>query len=353
MATLSPSNFHPTLRVPLTGSFLTAPESCQAYVLVSLPPALFVDPWQPPVSTSSSAGDTSQSAHITAAHFLAAGDKGNVELEKAVGWTHDKGKIRRRERSGPSSSSAEVNLSPNAAGSDTDQLEYETIEQKKFVAGQGIVTEKIRVVSSESHHPAGRGGDGRNVYAGDGKGNKERESVLFQISTSPQKAVVNNELATQQSEGTTTTVPLSIPLHARYLPPKDPQAVGLQTLFQDLSQSLFDTTDNYFQVSVEGLESFWACSAEQPHLAQQRITRASSLLSSEYKHLTTSLHRTIPHSHNKYLYTFDSIQQEQLPAIRLPTGNASYAELTQLITTSVVWVLALFLMVRISKVKGR
>lgn len=284
MATLSPSSFHPTLSVPLSQSFLGAPDSCQAYVLVSLPPALFVDPWQPPVSTASSHnGDDRDSLHIAAAHFLAAGDKSNVELEKAVGWTHDKQKIRRRNRSSQQagSSSGGVKLNRNSAGSDADQLGYETVEQKKFVAGKGIVTETIHVVSPD-YDESGDEGDGRNVYAGSSKSNKERESVLFQIDTTSPKSEVKSELALQQNDGTATTTvtkPLSIPLHARYLPPKDNQEdheLGIKALFRDISQSLLNTTEtvgNYFDISIEGLETFWACTSEQSHLFEQKIPR--------------------------------------------------------------------------------
>lgn len=394
MASLSPSNFHPTLSVPLPKAFLTTPSECEAYVLVSLPPALFADPWQAPISDAkrrardgdnSSSGSTSQqpAGAIVGAQFLSAGGDGSgVELERAVGWTTASDRKRRpvserRRGSGAAGAGDDaVPLNANAAGSDSPQDDaYEAVTRRKFVAGEGIVTETIKVLAQDASDDAedSKDGAGLNVYSPTTKRNRlERETLLLSIATDQRKGTLRraiNSLVEVGSSGDSDDADaktqgsdeeaaelLRLPLHARYLPPVDGLAESspnMQSIVEHL-RSLWpgsgeETGGNYLDVSVEGLEAFWACSKEQSGLqdggssddaAWQKVTRASTLLPPSHRHLTSPLHQRLPHGSRLYRRT--DLSTDDL-SIQLPTGDASYAALTFAVTQSVFWMLAIAL----------
>lgn len=332
MARLTPSNFHPILSVPLSESYLDPPSTCTAHVLLSLPPALFLDPWQPPVSNAhqhhlsgvnASDENPTQPGTITAVHYLGAGGQGGrgVELEKAVGWTTVEKSKRRKIKSTPRSSAStsangndQVPLNPHAAGSDSDDNDspYETVTRKKFIAGQGIVEETVKVLRQghaepdvdETLPPT------INTYSPPRKSNRsERETVLFDIATKQHEGAIKRALKTALNVADSNqlldargqavdTLRLTVPLHARYLPPldgtddEDDDEQGLSSSMTALLDHILapfrggssENHGNYNDVTIEGLEAFWACSKPQSSLdgdaAWESVTRESSLIQS-------------------------------------------------------------------------
>lgn len=261
MSTLSPSNFHPTLSIPLPHTVLSTPAQCEAYVLLSLPPALFVDPWQAPVSGSAKAETP---GHIADTHFLS-GSAAEIELEKAVGWTSSAETVGRKGIASDGGSAGDTST-PHVSPS----RQYETVTRKKWVAGEGIVEETIKVVAEgeeEDEEP-----HQLNTYAPPTKANRrERESVLFKLATRRQdstlKKVVKSVVgSSEDEEKSEDSQPLQIPLHARYLPPVDgagEEQTSIRSLIQQVHSAWHSpSSGNYHDVSIEGLEVFWACSGD-------------------------------------------------------------------------------------------
>lgn len=105
------STQHPTIKLALSEADLRfEPTKCKLYVLLQLPPALFLDPFQVATTTS-----TISSSHESRLHGRSPGivarvayvdifgqqDEGNsprypIELEKAVGWTDPDGTERQK-----------------------------------------------------------------------------------------------------------------------------------------------------------------------------------------------------------------------------------------------------------------
>lgn len=226
-STLFPSSFHPVLRVSFPSGFFstgpsTSPSStCDPYLILSLPPALFLDPWQEPIhpilqaqahsqaqnaaSTSESDSKKSSSAagvRIEHVDFLSAGYPSQVELEKAVGWT--------------------------GAGGEA------TYSGRGVWQGKDEGTRILRRSSKGDDEVSSSAGSGSKKKAA----NRERESVLLRLSSSAGSSKDK----------------LRLPLHARYLPPVSSSQSNLASRLISPSGS-----GNYIEVGIEGLEVFWAC----------------------------------------------------------------------------------------------
>lgn len=243
-STLSHSSFHPVLRVTFPSGFFSADPSatCDPYLLLSLPPALFLDPWQEPIhpvlqgqvhtqdtdSTSKSDRKGSSSAagvRIEHVEFLSAGYPSQVELEKAVGWTGARPSAGSGSSSGPISGAS--------------------------YSGRGIwqgKQERTRILRSSSRgddevlSSAGAGGGGSSNKK---PANREREAVLLRLSSA------SSSTSTKSSKER-----LRLPLHARYLPPVGSSEASLASRLLSPSGS-----GNYIEVGIEGLKIFWACTA--------------------------------------------------------------------------------------------
>ncbi|PWN24222.1 hypothetical protein BCV69DRAFT_23730 [Microstroma glucosiphilum] len=247
-STLSPSSLHPVLRVTFPSGFFSAGPSstCDPYLLLSLPPALFLDPWQEPIhpvlqaqlltqnqiqSTDGKVSSRAAGIRIEQVDFLSAGYPSQVELEKAVGWT------------GASASSGGAAYSGRAVWQGKD--------------------ERTRLLRSSSRGEE----EGSNSAGGSKKAaNREREAVLLRFSSSPSSAGSSKQK-------------LRLPLHARYLPPVDSSQASLTSRLLSPHGS-----GNYIEVAIEGLEVFWACTAGsapqelEEEQEWERLARPSSLL---------------------------------------------------------------------------
>jgi hypothetical protein len=227
-STLSPSSFHPVLRVTFPSGFFSAGPSnspsstCDPYLLLSLPPALFIDPWQEPIhpilqaqahsqaqteaSTSRRSGKNSSSAagvRIEHVEFLSAGYPSQVELEKAVGWT--------------------------GAGGGA------MYSGRRVWQGKDERTRTLRSSSKDDDEVLSSADGGSSKK----QANREREAVLLRLSS---------------SSASSSNQKLRFPLHARYLPP-------VSSSQSSLASRLLSPTGsgNYIEVGIEGLEVFWAC----------------------------------------------------------------------------------------------
>lgn len=287
--TLGPSSFHPVLSVSLPENFLySLPRSCQAYALLSLPPALFLDPWQAPIagtasssngnhddvnkapfrSTSNQAGQTD----VIQTHYLAAGRPAKVEIEKAVGWSKTSG---------------------------------------------------------------GGGGEGQR------RSDPEVESVLLRLQPSTFSG---------SKKDTATSKELRLPLHARYLPPISSSSSS--SIFSHFSPSFQgnyqDISIDGFQLfwscsrptsATKGMQTVVRPSTLLPASHSHLLSPLLSALS--YSSASTS---------KSTIYRVDLEYAVEEATIQLPRGDAALGEVTMLITQAVVWIWAVWLVGKVWKV---
>lgn len=236
-ASLGPTSFHPTLTLSLPQAFLQPSSSssqCQPHLLLSLPPSLFLDPFHP--STS----HFKHTARIQELHYLSATTEGNVEIEKAVGWTMDRKSVPRgkREKAQADAEEAEAQL--------VEKLEQTEV---RFVAGEGYVT---KTLSSSKEGPTqvvalpNDGASSSSAAGGRKKAppNRENETILIRLAA--------------RDDGDASGS-IKVPLHARYLPPVDNSSSSIAPLSLIKSVLKSSTDGNYLDVSPSAIEAFWVC----------------------------------------------------------------------------------------------
>ncbi|CAO1630190.1 unnamed protein product [Parajaminaea phylloscopi] len=331
MATLQPKSLHPTLSIPLPEPFRDpAAPSCHPYVLVALPPALYLDPWQYSTDERLTRG----------AYWLSAQVPANVELERPALWDGEKLPLR-----GTTNAASRGRTAGNHAAHDQPA-------RVKFVAGQGYVTAEDD--SPVHHHRTS-------------SRHRDYEAILMPI----RKAKAGRgSVASHGSEHDT----IKVPLHSRYQAPKE-GSVQRGVLPDVLSRLSLASTSahgagNYVKAQVEGIEAFWVCdswprgviggdevggSQEQGWMGWERVRRPSTLLPPTHSHLTSALLSHLPDSATKrdvYIFRRTDVLSKSASAnvaLSLPTGDAGLALSVYAVTQTVMWLLAIAIIARVHR----
>lgn len=243
---------HPRISIPVDGLLADPPKTCSPWILLSLPPPLFVDPWQP----------VSDAPHLLIGEprYLSAGHKSKVELEQPVGWSRPRPTMRGSKAKVQAAEAAEA----EAEASRLSALPAETSTKVSFAAGEGYVTETVVIPPT----PTG------NADRGKRKPDAENEAVLL-------------HLRPLEANGPSRLSSMKIPLQTRYLPPLEIES-GREDLdttsttgqwASDLAELWGHLTGrgggNYARVTVPRVEAFLACSGHNVKAIEDRMAGKS------------------------------------------------------------------------------
>ncbi|CAD6884543.1 unnamed protein product [Tilletia controversa] len=336
-------SLHPSIQVSLPASHLSPPAHCRPFLLQRLPPALFLDPYAFRIQNTVLAPP----AHIRNITHL-----GLTELERAVGWTDPTGATRRADRfvrrlQRQRKRADEVKALGQGQGERVNPTEEDNKETESFDLDASLRALNLEhtAVLLELHPQAIKEEDpalAEKVF----KAIKGEDVALEETSPSSRKKTV-----------------VSIPVHARYLPPLavgkggladsgrglDLGALREQVLRPNGSGGLYD------DVLIDRPDFFWACEGE---MTQQEafkqdwsfVQPAELLPQPLYAHVSLTPPFPSFNPHNIRFLRPNPTDESRSPLVlRLPRGDASLGPLLQAVTFGVVLLATLAVMVQASR----
>lgn len=322
MVALGPPSLHPTLTVTLPTAFTEGvPSSCYPYVLVVLPPSLYLDPWKYALDDQITKG----------VYWLAAQMPANVELEKPMLWG-----------------------SQNQAGHESDGDGHQAHPHHprlRLVAGKRYIADEDESVTNQAAP------DSKSAKI---RANRHRDYEAILLPMRTKRSSGNSE---KQGAASDAQAVLKLPLHARYQNPLPAasQRSAIQHFLINVPL-LGWTAGNYVPTKVPRIEAFWVCDAwpigsfEKGFGSQwEKVQRPSTLLPASHIQLTSALLTHLPDAAAKrdalIFRRTDVLAASVNPdlMLRLPTGDASFAASTFTITQTVMWILALSIAFRVHR----
>lgn len=346
-------SFHPTLSLALGLGPTDAPvpSYCQPYVLVRLPPAVFIDPHTFPAHSALTFLNSSL------VDFRAV-DFSRVELEAAVGWSDPRGDVRRRRASassaaGHSGGVRRVGDKPGkrravkkpgkdtfvVVGQEDEEDERDggqrrlraTSESKRSDARAPLARERTAVLLALDRDFDQRSQDQNNKDESDEGGDEgDDEEALTGVkrSSSPTSSSSNKEKAT-----------IDIPLHVRYLPPRHGSTPPSSS--EILDRLLHPSTSGlYDDVTLPVPDVLLACtySPASPPSPFEAV-EPDELLPPPHSHLTLPPHL----ASLEWFRHRPAPQASSRLTLTLPQGDASLASPVQQLTLALFVVVALYI----------
>ncbi|KAE8257960.1 hypothetical protein A4X13_0g1988 [Tilletia indica] len=345
-------SLHPTIKVTIPAGHLSLPSHCRPFLLQRLPPALFIDPY---------AFQLQNKILLNPAIIKNITYLGQPDLERAVGYTDSTGAVRNADRfvrtlQRQRKRSDEVKAAVAALGySDGQDVKVSSTSPDEGETEIQDLEASLRALNRE--HTA-------VLLELQRRGIREDPALAEKVVKAMKGEKVNLEEGAGAAASSRAETVVSIPVHARYLPPVavgkggvassaggvDVQALRDQIVHPNGSHALYD------DVFVDRPDLFWACEGDmtQEEAFKQDwsfVEPAQLLPQPLYSHV--SLTPPFPAFNPHYLRFLrpNPTQQDQTPLVlRLPRGDASLGPLLQALTFGVVVLASLLVMVQVNRV---
>ncbi|KAK0554842.1 hypothetical protein OC846_001945 [Tilletia horrida] len=345
-------SLHPTIQISIPASHLTLPAHCRPFLLQRLPPAVFLDKYAYRLDNRALV-HPSTVKNIT---YL-----GLTELERAVGWSDPEGKTRsadrfvrklHRHRKRLEDAKARGQPAPPPPTADSDEGEdTETAEQDLEASKRALSLEHSAVLIELQR---------RATHEDPQLAEKVVKAIKGEDVDLSAEGVARN----QKRE----TV-LSIPVHARYLPPLPAGQAGTRASWSGLDinalvQQVVDPKGPnglYENVHIDRPEVFWACEGEmtQEEAFKQGWTFVEPhnlLPQPEYSHVsfTPPFPPFNPH-YLRFLRPNPSTNAADLAplTLRVPRGDASLGPILQSLTYLLIGLAAWMVLLQTRKVTAQ
>lgn len=223
---------HPKLRLQISEVDLEGPAGCTPYLIVSLPPAVYVDPYELPPHRPLSGSGARLSSRVAVQNVSIVG---KTELEKSVGWTDPQGSRRR--------------IASNRSSKHSASLAHDFALSSENTA----VVFKLELDEPSRRH------DYNFMDAMDSILRDFRTDGKAEPKKSPKDAKTAEQLAKMHT--------LDIPVHTRYLPPV-PANFGVaagQPLpdWREMLRGLSDPSKGHYEhIEVPEPKLIYSCAGE-------------------------------------------------------------------------------------------
>ncbi|KAK0552498.1 hypothetical protein OC844_006425 [Tilletia horrida] len=323
-------SLHPTISVSIPAAHLSLPSHCRPFLLQRLPPAVFLDPYAFRLANRAL-------VHPSVVRNLTY--LGLTELERAVGWSDPEGTTRSADRF---VRKLQRQRERAAAGAGSDAGETEAADLEASVRALGLEHTGVLIELQR-------------------RGIREDPALAEKVV----KAIKGEQVdLDEDSSASTRATTVSIPVHARYLPPVEVGKGGVASAsggvdVQAIKEQVLDPSGRrglYEEVKIDRPELFWACEGDmtQEEAFKQgwSFVEPHQLLPQPvYSHvsLTPPFPAFNPH-YIRFLRPNPTAEDTSPLLLRLPRGDASLGPILQALTFAIVGLASLIVVLQARRV---
>ncbi|KAL9938271.1 hypothetical protein V8E36_002894 [Tilletia maclaganii] len=342
-------SLHPSIKVTIPAEDLSLPSHCRPFLLQRLPPAVFLDPY---------AYRTENRVLVHPSIVRKITYLGLTELERAVGWTDPTGerrsadrfvrKLQRQRASKLQQSGGQqqhhVRIAADADSASTG-TEPETEAQDIEASLRALALEHTGVLIELQP-----------------RGIRNDAGLAEKVAKAIQGEEV--ELSGSSSSRNAKETTLTIPLHARYLPPVAVGQGGLASASHGLDLAALGgqimdprgSHGQYDDIAIDKPELFWACEGD---MTQEEAFKQGWNFVEPFQLLPQPLYSHVsftppfppfnPH-YLRFLRPNPDAEQKAPLVLRLPRGDGSLGPLLQLVTFGIIGFAALLVIGHVRRV---